>query len=369
MKISLVEPFYSASHKQWADGLKQYSTHDVELLTLPGRHWKWRMHGGAVSLAKQFNTLSYKPDLILTTSMLDTAGFLALTRNQSAGIPVAVYFHENQLTYPWSENDKGVEKGQDRHYGFINYTSALAADAVLFNSKYHQTAFLEALPTFLKQFPDYNELETVETIRQKSRILTLGLDLSAFDSYQQEADNEVPVIVWNHRWEFDKAPEDFFKILFELDAEGIAYKLVVLGEEFKKSPQIFKEARARLSDRILHFGYAASFSEYATWLWRSDIAFTTSRQDFFGGSVVEAIYCNCLPLLPNRLAYPEHVPKLLHPMYLYQNLVDAKEKMKDLLSNYKKNKQINLNTVKYNWKIIRSLYDESFEKISFGGSI
>lgn len=361
MKISLVEPFYSGSHKQWADGLKKHSKHEIELLTLPGRHWKWRMHGGAIALASQFNQLETRPDLILTTSMLDTATFLALTRKQSAGIPVAVYFHENQLTYPWSATDEDVAKQQDRHYAFINYTSALSADYVFFNSQYHQTSFLEALPEYLRVFPDRKGLSTIETIRNKSCVLPLGLDLSAFDPFKTTTSNPIPIIVWNHRWEFDKAPEAFFKVLFELDAEGVDFQLVVLGEQFKSSPPIFEAARERLGNRIIHFGYAASFEEYAKWLWRSDIAFTTSRQDFFGGSVVEAIYCNCAPLLPCRLAYPEHIPEEFLAEYMYNNLTEAKEKLKDLL-----HKTINLNlskvnVVKYNWNNISELYDKKLE--------
>lgn len=362
MNITLIEPFYSGSHKQWADGLKKHSKHQVELLTLPGRHWKWRMHGGAVALASQFNQLEERPDLILTTSMLDTATFLALTRRQSAGIPVAVYFHENQLTYPWSSADQDVAKKQDRHYTFINYTSALSADHVFFNSQYHQASFLQALPGYLKAFPDRKGLSTIDDIRRKSSVLPLGLDLSSFDFYKTANNNKVPIIVWNHRWEFDKAPEAFFKVLTELDAEGVDFKLVVLGEQFKNSPPIFDKARKELAHRIIHMGYAASFEEYARWLWRSNIAFTTSRQDFFGGSVVEAIYCNCIPLLPYRLAYPEHIPEHLISELMYENLAEAKQKLKKLLTNPNNLNLQGVNVVRYNWNNIRSLYDNQLKE-------
>ena len=54
MHITLIEPFYTGSHQQWADGFQKYSSHEVQILSLKGRHWKWRMFGGAVSLAKVF---------------------------------------------------------------------------------------------------------------------------------------------------------------------------------------------------------------------------------------------------------------------------------------------------------------------------
>ena len=42
---------------------------------------------------------------------------------------------------------------EHKHYGFINYSSALAADQVLFNSNYHKDSFIEELKLFLKKIP------------------------------------------------------------------------------------------------------------------------------------------------------------------------------------------------------------------------
>ena len=116
MTILIIEPFFSGSHKSWAEGYQRYSENDVKLLTLKGRHWKWRMYGGAVSLARDFEKLNIRPDLILATDMLDLTTFLALTRQETAEIPTAVYFHENQITYPWSPNDEDVKLKRDIHF-------------------------------------------------------------------------------------------------------------------------------------------------------------------------------------------------------------------------------------------------------------
>ena len=62
MKILIVEPFFSGSHKQWALSYQHSSQHDVDILSLPGHYWKWRMHGAAVSLAKSFIDRDLKPD-------------------------------------------------------------------------------------------------------------------------------------------------------------------------------------------------------------------------------------------------------------------------------------------------------------------
>ena len=93
-------------------------------------------------------------------------------------------FHENQLTYPWSPNDQDVKLKRDNHYSFINYTSALAADYLLFNSAYHRNAFIGAIPDFLNQFPDATEVGEVDQIKEKSEVLHLGMDLKKFDKYK-----------------------------------------------------------------------------------------------------------------------------------------------------------------------------------------
>jgi len=235
MHILLIEPFFTGSHQAWAEGFRQHSEHEVELLTLPGRHWKWRMHGAAVTLAQQFLQSERQPDLILTTDMLHLSVFLSLTRQKLSDTPVALYFHENQLTYPWSPTDADVQKQRDNHYSFINYASALAADAVFFNSDYHRRSFLGALPDFLQQFPDFQNVDTISDIGRKSSVLPLGMDLAKFDDYASVGENDIPIILWNHRWEYDKNPELFFETLFALDAEGLDFNLVVLGERCRTS--------------------------------------------------------------------------------------------------------------------------------------
>lgn len=141
MKILLAEPFFSGSHASWASGYQKHSRHEVDIISLPGRHWKWRMHGGAVSLARALESRKEMPDLLLATDMLDVAVFLGLARKRLDGVSTGVYFHENQLTYPWSPQDRDVKKGRDFHYGFINWTTALAADRLFFNSEYNRAVF------------------------------------------------------------------------------------------------------------------------------------------------------------------------------------------------------------------------------------
>ncbi len=362
MRITLVEPFFTGSHASWAREYASFSGHQVELLTLAGRNWKWRMHGGAVTLASRFLESGSRPDLILATDMLDLTTFLALTRSKSARCRTALYFHENQLTYPWSPGDPDRAAQRDLHYAFINYVSALAADAVLFNSRYHRDSFLGALPGFLKGFPDHAEAASVEPVAQKSRVLPLGLDLKRLDVHRpgNHGERGAPVLLWNHRWEFDKDPEAFFRALYQLADEGADFRVAVLGESFGRAPEIFRQARERLGQRVLQWGYLKEFADYASWLWRADILPVTSRQEFFGASVVQALYCGCTPLLPDRLAYPEHVPAAARGSVLYGEEEPLVDRLRDLIEDKGRGESLESSARRYDWERLAPLYDRFF---------
>jgi len=359
MKVVLLEPYFTGSHKQWALGLQQHSNFEVEIISLTGHYWKWRMHGGAIALAEQYNNINYTPDLLLATSMVNLPVFLSLTNVQQQGVKTSIYFHENQITYPWSPTDRDVANKRDNNYGFINYTSALAANKVLFNSQYHKQSFLTALPNFLKQFPDNNGLHNVKIIEDKSTVLPLGMDLKRFDAHQHDECEKYGTILWNHRWEYDKNPEQFFNVLYELANRGIKFNLIVLGENFSQQPKIFDEAKEKLQAQIIHFGYADTFEQYAQLLWKADLFPVTSNQDFFGGSVVEAMYCNCVPLLPKRLAYPEHIPAELHQTFFYNDEDDLVNRLQRQLLNLPLIRKQNVQQFvsRYDWGNLGEEYD------------
>lgn len=365
MKLLLLEPYFTGSHAAWSEEYAARSRHQVAILSLPGRHWKWRMHGGAVTLARQFLEYRQPVDLLLASAMLDLTTFLALTRSKSFGVPSVLYFHENQLTYPWSPRDDDPPARRDAHYGFINYASALAADRVLFNSNYHRQAFLEALPGFLGSFPDHQEMTSIESIAAKSQVLPVGLDLERFDVHRPQGEidpHRLPLLLWNHRWEYDKNPEEFFRALFLLQEQGLDFQVAILGESFAEQPAIFAEARSRLGKRVVQFGYAADFAAYAEWLWRADILPVTAIHDFFGVSVVQAMRCDCHPLLPKRLAYPEHVPSSFHGDCFYEDFDDMVDRLAELINQVSDLRCRNVQSFaqNYDWRHLVGRYDDLF---------
>ncbi len=364
MNILLIEPYHTGSHKQWAEGYISHSSHNIKILHMKGQFWKWRMHGGAVTLARKFNKMKWKPDLIFATDMLDLTTFLSLTREKSSGIPTAIYFHENQLSYPWSPDDRDIQNKRDSHYGFINYSSALSADKVFFNSEFHMKSFLEALQPFLKQFPDYQELGTIDVIKEKSEVLYLGIDLNRFHKHILTKDSK-PKILWNHRWEYDKNPESYFHILKEVKDEGFDFSLVILGENFSKTPKVFEESKKEFRNQIEHWGYVDSFKEYAKWLWKSHIIPVTSNQEFFGASIMEAIFCGVWPILPSRLTYPELLPREFHSENIYDTDEELFSKICWAIKNYQKLSQSKLVTIsgQFDWRVMAPEYDKKLEAI------
>jgi len=316
-----------------------------------------------VTLAKQYRRLPESPDLLVASDMLDLATFLGLI-NAGNRPPVVVYFHENQLVYPWSARDPDARTERANQYAFINFTSALAADAIAFNSEYHQRSFLEALPAFLRQFPDHQEVELITELSRKSRVLSLGIDLNINPIY---SDQQPPVILWNHRWEYDKQPDLFFNWLLKLKQEKIDFQLVILGEAFGRRPDIFQIAKEKLSREILFMGYAPDRTSYTEWLAKSDILPVTSIQDFFGGSTVEALSAGCLPVLPRRLAYPEHLPPFLHDQYLYDSPEEGFQILKQLVRDpeaFRKDiPAIREWVSRYDWQNMAPQYDEWADEV------
>jgi glycosyltransferase involved in cell wall biosynthesis len=370
MKLLLISPYHGGSHRAWAEGYGRFSKHDVRYLTMPARFWKWRMHGGAVTLARRFNETGQRPDLIIATDMLDLTTFLSLTRPTLHHTPIVLYMHENQLTYPLpADKSSGPMRRQlgerDRHYAFINYSSMLAADQVWFNSRFHFESFFSALPNFLKHFPEYNELGSVEKLRNKCEVMPIGIDFKRLDSaWNQEQPSSQkghrPLILWNQRWEYDKNPASFFSALDILAQEGLPYQVAICGQQFGKKPLAFEEGIEQLGKRVAHFGYVDA-ETYARLLWKSDVTVSTAHHEFFGISILEAIYSNTFPILPDRLSYPELLPPEFHQSCLYSDFEGLVDRLREALVNVQESRRLATALSKkitvYDWAHVAPRYD------------
>lgn len=224
MKFLFLEPFYGGSHKEFADGLIETSRHEIRLLSLPARFWKWRMRGAALEFCRRLPELQEFKG-IMATNMMSLTDFKALAGKHCP--PVLLYFHESQSTYP-----AAPEQTPDYHYHFTDITSALAADRVLFNSSTHMERFFTELPCFVKIMPDFRPTWAVSGIRKKSKVCMPGCRFAADDDIDlPDMSSRPPVIIWNHRWEHDKNPEAFFRALYALADQNIDFRLSVLGQD------------------------------------------------------------------------------------------------------------------------------------------
>lgn len=359
MRVLLVEPYYDGSHRAWADGYLEHSAHDVRLISHPGRWWKWRMRGAAVTLAAALRDLDgWQPNVVMASDMVDLAHFRALARPFIGEAPVALYFHESQLTYP---DPPGVPA--DDSYALTNWISAYSADWVFFNSGYHRDNFFESLPDLLRRFPDHRHDHLIAEVVTRSEVLPVGVDLAWLPKRSHRSGP--PRILWNHRWEHDKDPDVFAEAIERLVDMGRPFELVLLGPRSNKTPPALDRIRHIAGKRIIHDG-APPTAAYRKLVAESDIVVSTARQEFFGVSVVEAIATGCRPVLPNRLSYPWLIPEQHHERVLYQEdrLLPA---LVDALADPSAPEELAETMHRFSWEKMAPLYDDHLEVLARPG--
>jgi glycosyltransferase involved in cell wall biosynthesis len=229
----------------------------------------------------------------------------------------------------------------DYQFGFTDVTTGLVADRVLFNSQTHMDAFFGFLPGFIKMMPEYRPNWVVDQIRAKAAVLHPGCNYPAGPANLRSWDlSKPPLIIWNHRWEFDKSPETFFAALESVLSTGFEFRLALLGESKKK---------------------------YHDWLKQGVIVVSTAIQENFGISIVEAVRYGCYPFLPNNLSYPELIPEEHHTDCLYNSQEELVEKLSTILADPKKymDKRGGLasHMEKYSWELVIDKYDEELEEL------
>ncbi len=331
MKVLIVEPFFAGSHREWAEGIQAFSHHEVNILSLEGRYWKWRMRGGAVLLAERYLGEGHEPELILGSSMLDLPTFTGWVAKGDGLIPpVVLYCHENQLLYPVPD-ERPVFQEQRNSFGSINWRSSLLADLNVFNSEFHRKEALNAYQDLIKRAPDHREAFMVERIRERCRVYPPAPDLLALD---RECSASVQkgrgmALLWNHRWEKEKGPAGFASIVRTLMEEGYPLDLILAGPSGNEE-RIRQGLMMDFPEHVIWCGQTKDRDEYLACLRAADLILVTSEQDFFGLSTVEAMHQRTIPILPDRLAYPEHLSRRLQEL-LYKNEEEAKERMRSLL--------------------------------------
>lgn len=331
LRVLAFEPYDAGSHRQVRELISKHSRHSWTWLTRPGRAWKWRMRLAAVELAEQAAELmnevhqggdlrreAARFDAVFATSLLSAADLRALLPPTLRDRPIVLYMHENQLAYPAGERG---EDPRDAHFGLTNLTSVLAADRVLWNSRWNIESFLSGVRDLLRHAPDLamSADHLAERIRGRSDIVWPPVEAPPAEFTDGDAEGAHRIlhkpsdpirVVWPHRWEHDKGPGELLELARECRRQGAAIKWTILGWSHEGDrPAAMDCFLDEFRDDIEHAGYADDRADYWRHLRRSDWVLSTTQHEFFGIAVVEALMAGCLPWLPDRLSYPELLPE------------------------------------------------------------
>jgi glycosyltransferase involved in cell wall biosynthesis len=157
--------------------------------------------------------------------------------------------------------------------------------------------------------PDAVPPGVVDALSAASVVLPVPLEDACFTSSSRSRADDRPLrLVWNHRWEYDKGPDRLLAIIDGLLTRGVEFELSVLGQSFREQPPEFAALRARLEQRpgtLRRWGHIDDLDEYRRHLQTADVVLSTALHDFQGLAILEAAAAGCLPLVPDRLCYPE----------------------------------------------------------------
>ncbi len=302
------ESFDGGSHRHVREMISAHSRHEWTWLTRPARGWKWRMRLAAVELLDQAgDRLNSAVDAIVATSLMSAADLRALLPARLRATPVILYMHENQAAYPLSDHPK-VDPRRDVHFALTNLTSVLASDLVIWNSQWNKTSFLDGMDRILGRANAVDLTGWQQKVEQRSRVIWPPVEPPPETiAKNPEVSHNVIRVVWPHRWEHDKGPEELLKIADRF-SESLDLRWTILGEQYPDVPPSMAEFEQRFADRIDHFGFEPDRQRYWEHLARADWVLSTARHEFFGIAVAEALLAGCLPWLPHRLSYPELLP-------------------------------------------------------------
>jgi len=254
MRILLLSAYDAHSHCRWREGLvAAFPEHDWTVLTLPPRNFLWRVRGNSLSWAfGERETLMQPYDLVIATSMTDFSALRGMVPSL-ARVPALVYCHENQFAYP---DRRTAERNEPK---LVSLYSVLAADCVVFNSSYNRDTFLEGVETFLAKMPDHVPPGITGRIRERSTVIPVPMESTWFAGERRQPQDGPLVLVWNHRWEYDKGPEILFAALIKLQEAGTDFRIHVIGQQFCEQPPVFSEMHEKLKPHIASWGFVGGF--------------------------------------------------------------------------------------------------------------
>lgn len=178
---------------------------------------------------------------------------------------------------PW---DFLYQKGMDKWGGLCEMAWLEIVDAIFVATRFHKELFVSKRTTERKE---------------ADKIYVTGLPI--YNEWCEDRTKKENIVVFPHR----------------LDVE--------------KGPNVWENIIEVLSPRLPHWDFISTKEatndkeEYYQILNRSKIAVSCARQETWGIAMQECLFCDCFPVVPNRLSYPE--------MYVSEFIYNSTEELVD----------------------------------------
>ncbi|MEX2470114.1 MAG: DUF3524 domain-containing protein [Pseudohongiellaceae bacterium] len=316
-RILVLSAYDAYSHRQWREHVAaMLPDYDWVHLSLPSRHFAWRIRGNSLQWAfGKADLLRQQYDIILATSMVDLSSLRGFVP-ELARIPTIVYFHENQFVYPM-----GRRRQDNVEHKLVPIYTALCADCIVFNSHYNRHSFLEGARKLFNDLPDRIDPAIMNRL-DASMVLPVPLAEEDFALEPLTRGGKLLDVAWNHRWEYDKGPELLLAVVKQACAATLPVRFHVFGQQFRQQPPAFAEMEPLLTEMARQqgqprgqFGYLPGRQEYLECLRRNDVVLSTAHHDFQGLAMQEGCALGCTPLAPDALVYPEYLESaFLYPL-------------------------------------------------------
>lgn len=203
------------------------------------------------------------------------------------------------------------------HVMHAQCTGALSGDLNVFDSEYCQWMWLDNAGNLLQR-------GVVEDILENSKVLHLGVLTDEIFNHDR-SENEVPVIIYNHRLQQYKNYQQTFDVLQELWGEGLRFKLVATSSTPDKIGRVAS----------LPFGsvkLCATREEYLEVLQTGDLNTLNTVHETFCISAVESMACGQPVVAPNGLTFPEITGRMENGYpYLFKGPEDQKKMLRKLI--------------------------------------
>ncbi len=295
LSIAFFEPWFGGSHRAFLEAWGARTRHRLAIHALAPRHWKWRQESSAWELAREVDAAA-PPDVIACSGYVDLPRLYGFLPPSWACRPSLMYFHETQLTYPGGQSER------DLTHGFSNILSAIRADRVVFNSRFHLDEFRGAADEVLRRLPRPTPRAALSNVLDAAEVVPPMPELSGIPV---GPGGEGPLrIAFPHRLEPDKDPVAFADAVVHAASRGATFEVELLGGHPRKAGPKITEALARLAPWLRNSEHIDDRARYLEVLGHCDLVASTARHEFFGVAFAEAMAAGCSPLAPGRLNYP-----------------------------------------------------------------